>query len=175
MIFNVAPLRWEQFEIHGIRWIIKSHIMQSPTGSVGIQWALFAHSESGPLCFGCHPHLVVPVTVSTQRLKRMRDKSISQRGKQPSVSDSRASLAHAVDPRNWLEENRWEAFCGSSCDNGQLVHNNLAGRKNKKDRCLPEKCRLYFRSRNCVHHYHTSRQQAGRAISLPFHLQRQVP
>lgn len=79
--------------------------MQSPTAFVGIQWALTAHSKSGPLCFGYHPHLVVPVTVSTRRCKVTAEaqedanKSISQRGKQPSVSDSRASLAHAVDPR----------------------------------------------------------------------------
>lgn len=56
-----------------------------------------------------------------------------------------------------------------SRDNGQLVHNNIACRRNKKDRCLPEKCRLYFRSRNCVSYYHTEVLHHGSKLGERFH------
>lgn len=59
-----------------------------------------------------------------------------------------------------------------SRDNGQLVHNNLACRKYKKDRCLPEKCRLYFRSRNCAVtitlNYHTEVLHHGSKLGERF-------
>lgn len=134
------------------------HYATPPTGSVGIQWASFAHSNSGPLCFGYQPHLVVPATASTRCRKVTAEAREDARQVNISARQTaeRLRFASLISPRCRSQTLTGGEQMGGilrqlSRDNGQLVHNDLAHtKKNKNDRCLPEKRRLYFRSRNCA-------------------------